>query len=198
MPASRTWSSTLTLLALLTAACAKPLRAPEPAPARPMSLATVRRMVESMLGQTLRVQQLSSLESCLLRLVATPAGHTELAAIADASPFAAWDATRRVFFYSHNDIFPDMGSTLRTIGPDSRDSFSLWVQGGLRCVHLDYTDGRLWARAAIPTTPGYPIPVFDGRNTVVLIPGHEYDLLYERGRDATSPLYELLATRIVD
>ena len=155
-------------------------------------------MVESMLGQALGVQQLSSLESCLLRLVSTPAGHTELAAIADASPFAAWDATRRVFFYSHDDIFPGMGSTLRTIGPDSRERSCLWVHRGMLCVHLDYSDGRLCARAAIPATLGYPIPVFDGRNTGALIPGHEYDLLYEPGRDATSPLYELVATRMLD
>lgn len=165
-----------------------------------MGLATVRRTVESMLGQVLGVQQLSSLQSCLLRLLATPAGHTELAAIADASPFAAWDATGHVFFYSYYHLFPHTGSTVCSIGTDSLDRSGRRPMPlrDMRCVHLEFTEGRLCARVAIPTTIGHPISFIAKRTDVVLIPGHEYDLLYERGHDATTPPYELVATRMLD
>ena len=190
---------TTAFAALLAVACSKPEPAPATPRPRPPSLSTVRRTVESMLGQVLRCDQYTNLESCLLRLASTAAGRAELAALADASPLATWDATSQVFFYTYYYVFQDRGAAVRGIGPEGRERHGVAILPlpGVQILDLACADGQLRVRCEVETT-GHRFEFGTGKKYTVLEPGCRYELLLERQSTAVPVRYEHFATRAVD
>ena len=158
MGARRFRAASLVALGLVTAC------APPPGPVGPVvasaatvattgSLQAARRNVEPMLGAVVGSKEATRLRSYLRQLIASPEGRQQLAQLASASPFAAYQQRDEMFCLSYDHVFADAGPSFLAIGDGGRCLPLLWPTprgGGVRCVHLRYDDEAFRRRTSNP------------------------------------------------
>jgi len=165
------------------------------------SLQAARRNVEPMLGAVVGSKEATRLRSYLRQLIASPEGRQQLAQLASASPFAAYQQRDEMFCLSYDHVFADAGPSFLAIGDGGRCLPLLWPTprgGGVRCVHLRYDDEALRVRMEISASNEQPVRFLVRGALAQLAPGRGYDLVYVLRRGSTVSRYELVAIEPID
>lgn len=157
-------------------------------------------MVEDLIGKVLHVGDATRLPACVLPLMYTAEGRAELAALAEASPFAAWHEGTGMFACGYVYSFLDEPPHLLVFTDEGRQS--LWVMPsasrGARLVSLRLAAGQLVARLeADPAAQERVYVSFQGLAGVLEV-GRRYDLVHQLQDASPRPMFVPVELRPVD